>query len=74
MPIAKITGQGLAAIALSVVLLWACFIGERLIRHDANARTTQVLREIRRMQRENRAQPASAPVPASHAPVRPSLG
>ena len=33
MAIAKITGQGLAAIACSVALLWACFVGERLTVH-----------------------------------------
>jgi hypothetical protein len=74
MPIAKITGQGLAAIALSVVLLWACFIGERVIRRHANARTTQVLREIRQMQRQRGTQPASAPLPAFHHTASPTLG
>jgi hypothetical protein len=64
MPIAKISGHGLVAIALSVALLWACFVGERLVRRHANARTTQVLRDIRRMQRDRGMQPASTPLPA----------
>jgi hypothetical protein len=53
MPFAKITGQGLAAIALSVALLWACFIGERLMVHQALAQRTQLMRELHRMQRDH---------------------
>ena len=73
MPIAKITGQGLAAIALSVVLLWACFIGERVIRRHANARTTQVLREIRQLQRERGIRPVLVPAPSMHRPANSTL-
>ena len=69
MPIVKITGQGLAAIALSVVLLWACFIGERLTMNRAVAQRAQVMRELRRLQLHNRMQPASTPMPARHHPV-----
>ena len=46
MPIARITGQGLAAIALSVALLWACFIGERLMVRQTLARRSQLMREL----------------------------
>jgi len=66
MPIAKITGQGLAAIGLSVALLWACLIGERVILDRSYAARAEVMRELRRMQMRQRVQPASAP-----APVRP---
>jgi len=64
MPIAKITGQGLAAIALSVALLWACFVGERLILNRTYAKRAQVMRELRQMQNLHRTQPASTPMPA----------
>ena len=47
MPIAKITGQGLAAIGFSVALLWGCVIGERLQRRDALRQRERVLREVR---------------------------
>jgi len=63
MPIARITGQGLAAIALSVALLWACFIGERLTLRHAIDERAQLMRELRRMQRGRGVQPVSAPVP-----------
>jgi hypothetical protein len=63
MPIAKITGEGLAAIALSVGLLWSCFVGERLILNRSYAHRTQVMRDLRQMQLRNRTQPASTPMP-----------
>ena len=67
MPIAKITGQGLAAIALSVALLWACFVGERLIVKRSAIRRAQVMRELRQMQLRYRTEPASTPVrPRGH--------
>ena len=65
MPIAKITGQGLVAIALSVALLWACFIAERLILDRTYAQRAQVLRDLRQMQRLHTTQPASVPMPAA---------
>lgn len=61
MPIAKITGQGLAAIALSVALLWACFVGERLIMNQSYACRAQVMRDLRRMQVHQHSQPVSTP-------------
>lgn len=64
MPIARITGQGLAAIALSVALLWGIFIGERLlVRHTLEQRVL-VMRELHQMQRNHRTEPVSAPAPA----------
>ena len=64
MPIAKITGQGLAAIALSVALLWACFIGERLMMRQAYEQRAQLIRELHRMQHDHRAEPVSTTSPA----------
>lgn len=79
MPIAKITEQGLAAIALSVALLWACFIGERLIVRHTLEQRAQVMRQLHQLQRDHqprdhRAQPVSAPAPSSSHPVRVTLG
>jgi hypothetical protein len=46
MPIAKITGQGLAAIAVSVALLWACVIGQRVLQSRAVEERMQVMRQL----------------------------
>jgi len=61
MPIAKITGQGLAAIGFSVALLWGCFVGERLILNQSYACRAQVMRDLRQMQLMHHTQPASTP-------------
>ncbi len=74
MPIVRITGEGLAAIAFSVALLWGCFIGERLIVRDALAQRAQVMRELRQMQRDRRTQPVSTPTPAGTHRPRFTLG
>ncbi|HXA50025.1 MAG TPA: hypothetical protein VNV86_06975 [Candidatus Acidoferrum sp.] len=65
MPIAKITGHGLLAIALAVAVLWACFVGEQLILKRSHARRAQVMRDLRQMQLQRRTVPASSPVPDS---------
>jgi len=74
MPIARITGQGLAAIALSVALLWACFIGERLMVRNAIDQRAQLMRELHQMQRDRRAQPVSAPAHRGPHPTRVTVG
>jgi len=66
MPIAKITGQGLAAIAISVALLWACLISERTIVRRASAARILVMRDLYRMQQVHRAEPVSVLVQRSH--------
>ena len=58
MPVAKITGQGLFAIACSVALLWACLIGERLMLHAAANQRDRVLRDIERLQKSIRPAPS----------------
>jgi len=63
MPIIKITGQGLSAIALSVPLLWGCVIGERVTARRAFSERAKVLRDISRLQRRQRTQPVSSPAP-----------
>ena len=62
MPIAKITGPGLVAIACSVALLWASFLGERIMVQRAAAERIMVMRDVQRMQRTRRSEPVSAPV------------
>ena len=74
MPIARITGQGLVAIALSVALLWACFIGERLMVRRSLAQRYQVMRELRRMQHDLGTQPASTPNHRGWQPARVTVG
>ena len=66
MPIAKITGHGLAAIAGSVTLLWVCIIGEQVQRRDAFQERERVVREVRLLQHRPRSVPASAPSPFQH--------
>jgi hypothetical protein len=64
MPVAKITGQGLFAIACSVALLWGCLIGERAMLRSAATERVRVLREIEQLQRKSHPAPAIAPMPA----------
>jgi len=61
MPIAKITGQGLCAIACSVALLWSCVIGERLMLHNAATERVKVMREMQQLQQQPR--PVNVPIP-----------
>ena len=46
---ARITGQGLAAIAVLVGLLWACLAAERFTIANARAETRRTLRDLRHM-------------------------
>ncbi len=62
MPIARITGQGLVAIAFSVAFLWGCLIGERIQTRKAYTERTQVMRDLRRLRRDL---PVSDPRPAA---------
>lgn len=66
MPIAKITEQGLAAIALSVALLWGSIIGGRIMVHRAASERMMVMRDLQRMQRTRRSEPVSTPVHLPH--------
>lgn len=74
MPIARITGQGLFAIAFSVALLWSCLIGERVLVHRAIAERTQVLRQIQQLQRHRRPIPVLNPAPGSLRRPRVTVG
>jgi hypothetical protein len=63
MPIAKITGQGLAAIACSVALLWGFIVGEKVTVHHARREYAQVMRDLHQMQQQRRMEPVSLPAP-----------
>jgi hypothetical protein len=73
MPIAKITGQGLAVIGVLVALLWGCVIGERVMVGRALTERTQVIRDIERLQRR-RFEPVSLPSPHTAHRVRVTAG
>lgn len=74
MPIAKISGQGLAAIAVAVALLWGCAIGERAMVRHALTERAQVLREMERLQRRQRSEPVSLPSPRTPHRLRVTAG
>ena len=74
MPVVKITGQGLSAIALSVALLWTCLLAERHLVHRAEFQRAQTLEEIRRLRRRVAPQPVSVPMPHLTPGARPALG
>jgi len=72
MALAKITGQGLTAMAFLVALLWACLVGERLIVRNATQEAHRVLRENHNMQMHRHAQPVNTRKPFHT--VRPDVG
>jgi hypothetical protein len=61
--VAKITGQGLAAIAVLVCLLWACLIAERITIRHARAEEARTYRALQRLRSRRTAIPT--PPPAS---------
>jgi hypothetical protein len=60
MPIAKITGQGLLAMAFSVALLWVCLIGERVMVNRARQERVRLMQEIEQFHRKHSV-PVSVP-------------
>jgi hypothetical protein len=74
MPIAKITGPGLAAIGVAVALLWSCVLGERALVRQALTERAQILREMERLQHRQRPEPVSLPSPRSPHRVRVTAG
>jgi len=69
---ARITSQGLKAMALLVVLLWGCILFERSLISTANRTSYEALREIRTLRWKRNAEPVSVPLPRR--PARPALG
>ena len=74
MAVIRITGEGLAAISLSVALLWGCFLGEQATLRSARTERARVMYEMRELQRQQQAQPVSVPAPRVPRPVRSSAG
>ncbi len=70
---ARITGQGLMSIAILVILLWACALGERMIVRRANQDAGQALESMRSLRLKKR-RPASAPTYSPKHSRRPALG
>jgi hypothetical protein len=71
MPLFKITGQGLSAIAVSVALLWGCLLGAHAQERRAVAARAQVMRQIELLQERNRPRPVSVPFPRHHRQPQP---
>lgn len=74
MTLAKITGQGLAAIAIVVAALWTCIIGERVLVAHANASAAETLVAMRALRSRSQRQPAANPAQRQRGRVRPRLG
>ena len=74
MPIAKITGQGLAAIACSVALLWGSIVAEKVTVRQARIEHSRVMRDLHQMQHERRTQPVSVPAPQNPRPGHVTVG
>ena len=74
MAFAKITGAGLSAIATLVMVLWACIVGERLILNRANQELARTMMEVRKLQNQKNAEPASVPSRAPRPGIRPAVG
>ncbi len=72
MTIARITTPGLAAMGLSVAVLWGCLIGEHLGVQRAAREETQALREMHLLRQRQRSQPADIPLPQRPHGVRPT--
>jgi hypothetical protein len=73
LPVAKITTQGLTAIACSVAILWGFVLSERNLMMKATAERAKVMRTIE-IERIQRVQPASNPMPTRPHPDRSVLG
>jgi hypothetical protein len=72
--VGKITLQGLVGMAVAVVLLWTCLIGERLIVRRAANEQARALREVQRLRQRLQSQPASTPIPPFRRPARVTVG
>jgi len=73
MPVIGITRPGLAGLAVSVMLLWGCFLTERTIVRRASAEQARALRTIQGL-RDRQAQPVSTPTPWIRRPRRAVVG
>ena len=74
MPLTKITGQGLYAIAALVGILWGCLVVDRLTVARARADGHQALSQIRALQLKKRIAPAAVPQRPQRPVTKPVLG
>lgn len=68
MPIARITSNGLAAIALLVTALWGCILTEHSITRSARRTEVEALNELRIIRDGSRR--VNSPATPSQAPAR----
>ena len=61
MAFAKISRQGLGVIAILVVCLWGCIVGERMLVRHARMETYRALRDMRNLRMKRGPEPVSAP-------------
>ena len=69
MPLMKITGQGLWAIAALTAILWGCLIVERLTIANARVEGERALEQIRVLQLKKAIPAASPALPRRSAPL-----
>ena len=62
MPIAKITGPGLAAIGISVAMLWGCVLGQRMMVDRAFTERARVMHDVQLLQRSHSPEKVSSPL------------
>jgi len=61
LPVVKITRQGIAAIALSVAILWGCWIATRVMMQRSLAERARVLHDLELLQRKREPEPVFVP-------------
>ena len=75
MKLARISGEGLAAIALSVAALWGCLVLEQVTVRTARQERARIIYDLRKLQRRiQEPVPASAPAPIRPRAARPTAG
>jgi len=73
-PLFKITGQGLSAIAVSVALLWACLLGTRAEKRRALVSEREAMRQLDLLRKRSRPRPVNFFSPHRQRPPRPVVG
>ncbi len=71
MSIVKITGEGLASIAVLVVLLWGCIALEHSMLQRSRRETARLLMDLKRMKNTGGTEPVMHPLqrPSASRPV-----
>ena len=73
MPIAKITGSGLAAIGISVAMLWGCIIGQQMLSDRAFTERARVMHDVELILRKQQPEQVSSPL-QKHRRLRTTAG